>query len=58
MRVILSSETSVDFNGIHHVISQKKEVFISTAVRRTSNPTKERRHSIIAPYEYNLIAAS
>jgi hypothetical protein len=37
MEAICSSETSVD-NGIHGVISQKMELFITTAVR-TSNPT-------------------
>jgi hypothetical protein len=31
--VICSSETSVDFNGLHFVISQKIELSISTAVR-------------------------
>jgi hypothetical protein len=39
MEAICSSETSVDFNGLHGVISQKIELLITTALR-TSNPTE------------------
>jgi hypothetical protein len=38
MDAICSSETSVDLNGLHGVISQKMTLFITTAVR-TSNLT-------------------
>jgi hypothetical protein len=38
VQAVCSSETSVDFNGLHGVISQKLELFITAAVR-TSNPT-------------------
>jgi hypothetical protein len=37
MGATYSSETSVDFNGLHVVVSQNIELFITTAVR-TSNP--------------------
>jgi hypothetical protein len=40
MEVTCSSETSVStFSGLHGIISQKIELFITTAVR-TSNPTE------------------
>jgi hypothetical protein len=32
-----SSKTSADFNGLHGIISQERELFITTIVR-TSNP--------------------
>jgi hypothetical protein len=32
MEVTSSSETSVDFQGIHGIISQKIDLFITTAV--------------------------
>jgi hypothetical protein len=38
MKATSSSETWVDFNGLHGVISQKIELFITTAVR-TSDAT-------------------
>jgi hypothetical protein len=38
LELICSSETSVDFSGLHGVIPQKTVLFITTAVR-TSNPT-------------------
>jgi hypothetical protein len=38
MEAIYSSETSVDFNGLHGVTSQKIKLIITTAVR-TSNST-------------------
>jgi hypothetical protein len=38
MEAICSSETSVDVNGLHGVISQKIVLFITTAVR-TSHST-------------------
>jgi hypothetical protein len=38
MEALYSSEISVDFNGLHSVVSQKIVLFITTAVR-TSNPT-------------------
>jgi hypothetical protein len=38
IEAIYPSETSVDFNGLHGVISQKIEPFMTTA-DRTSNPT-------------------
>jgi hypothetical protein len=37
MEATCSSETSADLNGIHGVISQKAELFLTTDVR-TSNP--------------------
>jgi hypothetical protein len=39
MEVICSSETSVAFNGLRSVISQKIILFITTAVR-TSDPVR------------------
>jgi hypothetical protein len=33
MEVTGSSETLVDFNGLHEIVSQKIELFIHTAVR-------------------------
>jgi hypothetical protein len=42
MEAICSSEMSVDFNGLHGVISQKMVLFITTAVR-ASNPTSSER---------------
>jgi hypothetical protein len=38
MEATCSSETSVDFHGLHGVISQKMELFITTAMK-TSDPT-------------------
>jgi hypothetical protein len=38
MKAIYSSDTSVDFNGLDGIISQKIELFITTVVR-TSNTT-------------------
>jgi hypothetical protein len=39
MEVTCFSETSVEFNGVHCVMSQKIALFITTAVGR-SNPTE------------------
>jgi hypothetical protein len=38
MEAAFSSESHLTFNGLHGVISQEIELFISTAVR-TSDPT-------------------
>jgi hypothetical protein len=38
MEATYSSETSVEFSGLHCVIPQKMELFITTAMR-SSNPT-------------------
>jgi hypothetical protein len=37
----VSPERRLNFNGLHGVISQKIEIFITTAVR-TSDPTRKR----------------
>jgi hypothetical protein len=48
MTAICFSERSVDFTGIHGVITQKIELFVTSAVR-TSNPKYQMK---ITDYKY------
>jgi hypothetical protein len=52
MEAIYSTETSIDFQ-VHSIISQKKLLFITTALR-TSNPTLDKFMSVICCYSTGI----